>query len=158
VERNVYISLGTNLGELEGNLRRASDTIVALPGVRVTGRSEPLLTRPVGLKDQPDFLNQVQRMATSFSPGELLKLLLGIEDEMGRVREQRWGPRIIDLDLLFYGDRVCNTRRLVLPHPQIWKRRFFLEMIDEIDDTFLRKWARKHSKTTLNEKVKPPRA
>jgi len=158
VERNVYISLGTNLGELEENLRRASDAIVALPGVRVTARSEPLLTRPVGLKDQPDFLNQVQRLATSLSPEGLLKRLLGIEDEMGRVREQRWEPRIIDLDLLFYGNRVYNTRRLVLPHPQIWKRRFFLEMIDEIDDTFLRKWARKHSKTTLNKKGKPGRA
>ena len=158
MERNVYISLGTNLGELEENLQRASEAIVALARVRVTGCSEPLLTRPVGLKDQPDFLNQVQRLATSLSPEGLLKRLLGIEDEMGRVREQRWEPRIIDLDLLFYGDRVCNTKRLILPHPQIWKRRFFLEMIDEIDDMFLRKWARKHSKTTLNKKGKPGRA
>ena len=158
MERNVFISLGTNLGELEKNLRRASTAVAALPGVRVTGRSKPLLTSPVGLKDQPDFLNQVQRLATSVSPGELLKLLLGIEKEMGRVRKRRWGPRIIDLDLLFYGDTACSTRRLVLPHPQIWERRFFLEMIDQIDGTFLQKWAQKHLESAPDEKGKPGRS
>ena len=144
MERNVFISLGTNLGQLEENLRRASVEVAALSGVRVTGRSKPLLTSPVGLKDQPDFLNQVQRLSSSVLPEELLKDLLGIEKEMGRVRKRRWGPRIIDLDLLFYGDTVCSTKRLVLPHPQIWERRFFLEMIDQIDGKFLQKWAQKH--------------
>jgi len=154
MERNVFISFGTNLGELEENLQRASAAIAALPGVEVTGRSRPLLTKPVGLTDQPEFLNQVQRLAASLSPEELLERLLEIESDMGRVRRRQWEPRIIDLDMLFYGDKIRNNRRLVLPHPQIWERRFFLEMIDEIDSTFLQKWAEKRLKPTRIKKRK----
>jgi 2-amino-4-hydroxy-6-hydroxymethyldihydropteridine diphosphokinase len=147
VESNAFVSLGTNLGELEENLKRASAALVSLKDVRVTGCSTAVLTKPVGLKDQPDFLNQVQRLATSLTPEKLLKGLIGIEDEMGRVRGRHWGPRIIDLDLLFYGNTVRNSKRLVLPHPQIWKRRFFLEMIEQIDGTFLQNWAQNHAGT-----------
>ncbi len=154
LQRNVYISLGTNLGELEKNLQRASAAVAALEGVMVTGRSMILLTRPVGLTEQPDFLNQVQRLATSLSPEKLLKSLRQIENQMGRVRSKRWGPRIIDLDLLFYGDLVRNSRRLTLPHPQIWERRFFLEMIDQIDSAFLKEWAGKHAGETHEKERK----
>ncbi|MBN2288562.1 MAG: 2-amino-4-hydroxy-6-hydroxymethyldihydropteridine diphosphokinase [Candidatus Glassbacteria bacterium] len=150
MERNVYISLGTNLGKLEENLQRVSAAVAALDAVRVTGCSEPVLTRPVGLKEQPDFLNQVQRLETSLSPEKLLVRLQRIEDEMGRVRERRWGPRIIDLDLLFYGNKVRNTKRLVLPHPQVWKRRFFLEMVEQIDSTFLQQWARQYASRSID--------
>ena len=155
MESNVFISLGTNLGELEENLKRASAALDSLKDVRITGRSTVVLTKPVGLQDQPDFLNQVQRLSTSLAPEKLLKELLEIEDQMGRVRGRHWGPRIIDLDLLFYGNKVRNSKRLVLPHPQIWKRRFFLEMIEQIDRTFLQDWAQNHAGPKLSKSGGP---
>jgi 2-amino-4-hydroxy-6-hydroxymethyldihydropteridine diphosphokinase len=140
VEENVFISLGSNLGDKEENLRRASQSLAALPGIKVTGKSGIVLTRPVGLTGQPDFLNQVQRLSTGLSPEELLGYLLDIEKEMGRVRTVRWGPRVIDLDILFYGTVILSLPTLVLPHPEIRNRPFFMEMIREIDPAFLSRW------------------
>ncbi|MEA2064341.1 MAG: 2-amino-4-hydroxy-6-hydroxymethyldihydropteridine diphosphokinase [Gemmatimonadota bacterium] len=141
LEDNIYISLGSNLGCLEENLRRAAQEVAALESTGITGRSHALLTEPVGLTAQPDFLNQVLRLKSSLGPRDLLVRLLGIEKAMGRVREvPRWGPRLIDLDLLFYGQTVMNTEDLVLPHPQVWRRRFFLEMIDRVDSIFLQRF------------------
>jgi 2-amino-4-hydroxy-6-hydroxymethyldihydropteridine diphosphokinase len=143
LEENVFISLGSNLGDKEEYLRHASQSLAALPRTRVTGKSGIVLTRPVGLAGQPEFLNQVQRLSTALSPEELLGHLLDIEKEMGRVRTVRWGPRVIDLDILFYGTVITSLPTLVLPHPEIWNRPFFIEMIREIDPAFLSRWGGK---------------
>ncbi|OGF96749.1 MAG: 2-amino-4-hydroxy-6-hydroxymethyldihydropteridine diphosphokinase [Candidatus Glassbacteria bacterium GWA2_58_10] len=140
MEEDVFISLGSNLGDREENLRRASEALRLLPETQVTGRSLARMTAPVGLTGQPDFLNQVQRLSTSLHPVELLKKLLQIESDLGRVRTEHWGPRIIDLDLLFYGRIERDSEFLMLPHREIWNRPFFLEMISEIDGSFLQRW------------------
>lgn len=136
------MSLGSNLGDREANIRRASERLAALPQTEVTGASRVLLTRAVGPVEQPDFLNQVQRLATALVPEELIERLLLIEKDLGRVRTVRWGPRVIDLDILFYGMAAYSSRLLVLPHPEVWNRPFFLELIREIDAGFLSQWDR----------------
>jgi len=136
------VSLGSNLGDREANIRRASERLAALPQTEVTGASRVLLTRAVGPVEQPDFLNQVQRLATALVPEELIERLLLIEKDLGRVRTVRWGPRVIDLDILFYGMAAYSSRLLVLPHPEVWNRPFFLELIREIDAGFLSQWDR----------------
>jgi len=142
LEENVFVSLGSNLGDREANIRRASERLAALPQTEVTGASRVLLTRAVGPVEQPDFLNQVQRLATALVPEELIERLLLIEKDLGRVRTVRWGPRVIDLDILFYGMAAYSSRLLVLPHPEVWNRPFFLELIREIDAGFLSQWDR----------------
>ncbi|MEA1997074.1 MAG: 2-amino-4-hydroxy-6-hydroxymethyldihydropteridine diphosphokinase [Gemmatimonadota bacterium] len=138
---NVFISLGSNLGEREAYLERAARMIAALPGVEVTGESGACFTSPVGpVPDQPDFLNQVLRVSTTLSAESLLEHLLAVENEMGRVRTVRGGPRVIDLDILFYGMERCDRPSLVLPHEEVRNRPFFLEMIREIDSGFLERW------------------
>lgn len=142
MEPNVFISLGSNLGDRQANLMKASEELARLPETEITGESWVRITEAVGLTGQPDFFNQVKRVSTEFPPAELLKTLLSIEDRLGRVRTVRWGPRVIDLDILFYGHLECNTDSLVLPHPEVWNRPFFLEMIGEIDSRFLQSWNR----------------
>lgn len=139
-ETAVFVSLGTNIGGLEANLQRAVELIGRIEGVGITGRSAARITRPVGRTDQPDFLNQVLKLSTSLAPEGLLERLLAVEREMGRVRGERWAPRIIDLDILFYGELREESRKLVIPHPELINRPFFLEMVDEIAPGFLSGW------------------
>ena len=140
VEKNIFISLGANLGDIETSFVRASLELQALPDTEVTGKSAARLTRALGPVQQADFLNQVQRLSSTLQPDVLLRQMLQIESRMGRVRPspQRWGPRVIDLDILFYGSLECESQTLILPHSQIWQRKFFLEMISEIDPEFLK--------------------
>jgi len=142
LEPNVFISLGSNLGDRQANLIKVSGEISRLPGTEITGESGARMTRPVGLSGQPDFLNQVKRLSTRLAPEELLETLLSIENRLGRVRTVRWGPRVIDLDILFYGYLESDADSLVLPHPEVWNRPFFLEMIREIDSRFLEGYSR----------------
>ena len=155
LEPKVFISLGSNLGDREANLEQASQLLSQLPHTEITGKSQALLTRAVGRVEQSDYLNQVQRLATTLSPEELLEQLLAIEDRMGRVRTVRWGPRNIDLDILFYGTTVRNTHFLVLPHPELRRRPFFLEMIRQIDESFLEQWNWKGTLQKLKNKDGP---
>lgn len=143
MEPNVFISLGSNLGDRQANLGKASGELVRLPGTEITGESRARMTKAVGLTGQPDFFNQVKRLSTELTPDELLTTLLSIENQSGRVRTVRRGPRVIDLDILFYGHLECKTDSLVLPHPEVWNRPFFLEMIAEIDNRFLESWNQK---------------
>ena len=89
-------------------------------------------TAPWGITDQPAFLNQVLRLSTTLSPGALLRIILQIEEQMGRVRVRKWGQRLIDIDILFYGNSVIAEEDLVIPHPGIAERRFVLEPLVEI--------------------------
>ena len=126
-----HIALGSNLGDKEANLRRALE-LLDEHGVEVVKVSSFICTEPYGVTDQPQFLNAVCQVRTSLEPLALLHTLLGIEQEMGRVRLRHWGERNIDLDLLLYEDVVMDTPELKLPHPDMQNRDFVLLPLFEI--------------------------
>jgi 2-amino-4-hydroxy-6-hydroxymethyldihydropteridine diphosphokinase len=130
-----YVGLGANLGPREATLLRAVDLIAATPGIEVLELSSFVETEPVGVVDQPEFVNGAVALETSLSPRELLDALLDVERELGRVREEgeRWGPRVIDLDLLLYGGEVVDEPGLTVPHPRLHERRFALEPLVELE-------------------------
>ena len=127
-----YIGLGANLGMREETLRRAVELLRAADGVDVLAVSQLRETEPVGVVDQPPFLNGAVAVEPTLAPRELLDVLLEIERSLGRVREERWGPRTIDLDLLVYGDEVVDEPGLRVPHPHLHERRFALEPLAEL--------------------------
>jgi len=128
-----YVGLGANLGDRREFLDRAVALLAATDGVQLLAVSELLETNPVGLVDQPRFLNGAAAVETTLSARELLEVLLGIERTLGRVRGKRWGPRTIDLDLLLYGDTVVDEPGLEVPHPRLHERRFALEPLSALD-------------------------
>jgi 2-amino-4-hydroxy-6-hydroxymethyldihydropteridine diphosphokinase len=129
-----YVGLGANVGPREATLLRAVDLLAATPGVEVLELSSFVETKPVGVVDQPDFVNGAVALETSLSPRGLLDALLGVERRLGRVRDgsERWGPRVIDLDLLLYGDEVVDEPGLTVPHPRLHERTFALEPLLEL--------------------------
>lgn len=128
-----YVGLGANLGPREVTLLRAADLLAAADGVEVVAVSQLRETDPVGVIEQPPFLNGAIALDTSLSPRAVLELLLEIEEELGRVRGERWGPRTVDLDLLVYGDERVDEDGLHVPHPRLHERRFALEPLAELD-------------------------
>lgn len=125
-----YLSLGSNLGHRVQNLRDAVRQLESAGTVR--SLSSIYETEPVELTDQPMFLNCAVALETFVSPEKLMRQLLEIEKAMGRQRIQKKGPRIIDLDILLFGDQVVNTPTLTIPHPAMHQRRFVLEPLAEI--------------------------
>lgn len=126
-----YILLGSNQGIAADQIHNACLEIERSAG-QITLRSSLYRTAAWGLQDQPDFLNQALAIGTSLSPGPLLQTLLGIEQSMGRVRREKWGPRQIDIDILLFGDRIVDEPGLILPHPRMHLRRFALVPLAEI--------------------------
>ena len=124
IMHRVYLGLGANLGNRLENLQNAIQSLA--PQVHLLAASPIYVTPPWGLLDQPDFLNQVIEAETALNPTELLRFLKQIEKELGRVESVRYGPRLIDLDILFYDDIVLETTGLTIPHPQLTKRAFVL--------------------------------
>jgi 2-amino-4-hydroxy-6-hydroxymethyldihydropteridine diphosphokinase len=126
--------LGANLGERDVTLRRAIELLGAEDGLEVVAVSSFRETEPVGVLDQPRFLNGAAAVDTDLVPRELLGVLLRVERELGRVRDgTRWGPRTIDLDLLLYGSAIVDEPGLRVPHPRLHERRFALEPLAELD-------------------------
>jgi 2-amino-4-hydroxy-6-hydroxymethyldihydropteridine diphosphokinase len=123
-----YVGLGANLGDREATIRAALE---ALPGL--VGVSKLRETDPVGVVDQPPFLNAAAALETELAPRDLLDTLLAVECELGRERRERWGPRTIDLDLLLYGDETIDEPGLTVPHPRLHERRFALEPLLDLD-------------------------
>lgn len=129
-----YVGLGANLGPREATLRRAVELLALRAGVEVVAMSRLRETEPVGVAGQPPFLNGAVALETTLAPRALLDVLLGVERELGRVREGgRWGPRTVDLDLLVYGGEVVDEPGLRVPHPRLHERRFALEPLAELD-------------------------
>ncbi len=127
-----YIGLGSNLGDRQQYIYQAVESLHRHPAVTVERCSSLYETKPVGLTDQPYFLNMVLVVRTDLKPLELLDLLLQVEQSLGRVRDIRWGPRTIDLDLLIYGTASIQGGRLELPHPRMRERAFVLIPLIEI--------------------------
>ncbi|MDB5292788.1 MAG: folK 2 [Phycisphaerales bacterium] len=133
-----YVALGANLGDRELSLKRALDLLSRMPGVKVTAVSSFIANPAIGGPlDSPPFLNAAAEIETTLSADELLRALLETERKMGRVRRERWGPRIIDLDLLFFGNQSISRDDLTIPHPRLHKRRFVLQPLAEIAPEFM---------------------
>ena len=124
MNHTVYIALGTNLGERLANLRAAIESMQ--PEITVLAESHVYETPPWGYEDQPAFLNMVVKAETDLEPELLLNNLKQLEVELGRKQNFRWGPRLIDLDILFYDDLVLELPPLVIPHPRLHERAFVL--------------------------------
>lgn len=125
-----YIGIGSNVGDKKANCLQAVEFLKAAgPVTRV---SSLYYTEPVGYTEQEDFMNAVAALETDLSPRELLGLCLSIEDRMGRKRTVRWGPRIIDLDILLFGNLVVRQPELIIPHPLMAARKFVLAPLAEI--------------------------
>jgi len=127
----VCIGIGSNLGDRERNCLDALG-LMEQNGIAVLVRSATYETSPWGVTDQPDFINMAVEAGTDLSPLDLLRLLKKIEREMGRTNEAKWGPRIIDLDILLYDDLVLDSEELVIPHPLMLQRDFVLRPLAEI--------------------------
>ncbi|MEM1120277.1 MAG: 2-amino-4-hydroxy-6-hydroxymethyldihydropteridine diphosphokinase [Bacteroidota bacterium] len=131
-----YLGIGGNLGDRQANLGTAISYIKAEIGI-ITSISSIYQTKAWGIENQPDFLNQCLVAETKLSPEEVLRTALAIEQKMGRVREQKWYTRIIDIDLLFYNQLIINTKKLIIPHPHLHQRNFVLAPMAEIAPDFV---------------------
>lgn len=128
----VYLSLGGNLGDPAQSMGAALRMLDGGAETRVTAVSSLYRTPPWGKLDQPDFLNAAAAVETALSPRALLDLCLDVERRLKRVREERWGPRLIDIDILVFGDRVIHETGLEVPHPRMLERAFVLAPLAEI--------------------------
>ena len=149
-KNEVFISLGTNLGDRQENLKTAILEIASRLGT-VVRQSSIYQTKPWGKNNQPDFLNQVIVVLSEKTPQDCLFILSSIEKQMGRKRFEKWDARIIDLDLLYVNDFIINTATLTLPHPGIPQRRFVLVPMVEIDPDFIHPQLQKSQKQLLDE-------
>jgi 2-amino-4-hydroxy-6-hydroxymethyldihydropteridine diphosphokinase len=129
----VYVAMGGNLGDREAYLARARDALAKLPLTTLLGVSSVVETEPVGPPGQGPYLNQMVLLETSLDPGRFLKLLHKIEDENGRTRGERWGPRTLDLDIVRFGTRRLRDSDLLLPHPELPNRVWWQREIEELD-------------------------
>ncbi|MEG0472109.1 MAG: 2-amino-4-hydroxy-6-hydroxymethyldihydropteridine diphosphokinase [Solibacillus sp.] len=127
-----YLSIGTNIGEREKNLQQAVQALMEQSAVQVKRVSSIYETAAVGFTEQGDFLNIAVAVETTLMAQELLDVCQSIENELGRVREMRWGPRIIDLDILLYNHENIETENLIIPHPRMYERAFVLVPLEEI--------------------------
>jgi len=127
-----YLSLGSNLGDRAANLRQAVRLLSGHPDITPAAVSPLYETEPVGVKEQPQFLNMVLAIDTSLSPRQLLAYCQSVEQAMGRVRSERWGPRVIDIDILLMNGIIWQDEVLQLPHPRMLERRFVLQPLCDI--------------------------
>jgi 2-amino-4-hydroxy-6-hydroxymethyldihydropteridine diphosphokinase len=146
----VYIQLGSNLGDREGYLKQSQVMLIDEIGL-IIKKSRIYESSPWGVENQGSFLNQVLLLETDIKPFDLLDIILNIEKQMGRVRIEKWGERIIDIDILFYNDEIIETNNLCIPHPYISKRRFVLSPLDEIAKNYIHPILQKTINKLLSE-------
>ncbi len=145
-----YIGIGSNLGKKEENCEKAI-TLLIDNGIKVFNRSSMIETEPWGVKEQPRFINMAVEIETCLEPGELLSLLERIESELGRRPGIRWGPRVMDLDILLYSDLIIKTPELEIPHPGTCDRDFVLRPLAEIAPDKVHPILKKSIKELFNE-------
>lgn len=127
-----YLSLGTNIGNKKTNLEKAI-RLLKNNAIDILKQSSIYKTEPIGIKNQADFYNQVLKCRSVYEPDELLNIIMRIEKSIGRKKTIRWGPRIIDIDILLYGNSIIRRKNLVIPHPELHNRNFILIPLQEID-------------------------
>ena len=147
-----YIGVGSNLGNKEANLRKALAMLIETPGIEIR-RISAFLTNPAqgGPEGAPEFLNCAVEVVTSLSPKDLMKRLLEIEQQIGRIRREKWEPRVIDLDLLLHGNTILSTDTLSIPHPLMHERLFVLKPLAEIAPNALHPTLGVNVKTLLHK-------
>ncbi len=145
-----YIGICSNLGNREENCQKAIALLIE-KNIKITKRSSLYETEPWGVKEQPGFINMALEIETNLEPGILLKTIKEIENSMGRLEGMRWGPRIIDLDILLYDDLILKTHDLEIPHPGIKDREFVLKPLSEIAPDKIHPIFKKSIKTLLIE-------
>lgn len=128
-----YVALGSNLDDPRAQVLRGFDALSRLPDTQLLARSRLYRSAPWGVTEQPEFVNAAAEVETNLAPRELLDALLGVERAAGRDRSgARWGPRVLDLDLLLYGNLECDEPRLTLPHPHLHERAFVLLPLNDL--------------------------
>jgi len=147
---SVYLSLGSNLGNRFENLRKAK-RLLTQNGITIISNSRLFETTPYGVREQPNFLNIAVRAATDKEPEELLRVIKQIERDMGRESTYRWGPRIIDIDILLYENLIYRSNTLTIPHPEIKKRDFFLIPLLDINALLTDPESGKHLRDFINQ-------
>ena len=128
-----YIGLGSNLDNPRRQIEWALDALAQLPGSRLEAAAPRYQSRALGPGPQPDYINTVARLCTTLAPLDLLRELLALETARGRIRDQHWGPRSLDLDILLYGDLVLADQDLTLPHPRLAERAFVLLPLHDLE-------------------------
>lgn len=146
----VYVAFGTNIGDKNKNIEKAIE-MMKDRGLKVIKMSQIYKTEPYGYTEQPEFLNGVLEVLTDLDAVNVLKILLEIEKDMGRVREFKWGPRIIDLDILFFNDEIIDEKDLKVPHPDMQNREFVLKPLCDIAPNFIHPVLKKSVKDMLLE-------
>jgi len=148
------IGIGSNIGLAAENCEKAIALIKK--SISVTAQSSLYESEPVGKADQDWFVNAAIEVQTTLIPEELLQLLLDIEQQLGRTRKEKWGPRIIDLDILDYEGLIMDSKVLILPHPEMTQRRFVLEPLSEIAGETIHPLEKKMISELLKELPKTP--
>lgn len=151
MSQRAYIGIGSNLDSPRENCEKAIRMIQSHPQCELIATSSFYETEPVGIINQDWFINAAVEIATSLEPLDLLNVLLAIEKDMGRIRREKWGPRRIDLDILFYGNCIMNHPELEIPHPEIPRRRFVLAPLAEIAGQYIHPSANKSVAALLAE-------
>ncbi|MBO0526923.1 2-amino-4-hydroxy-6-hydroxymethyldihydropteridine diphosphokinase [Clostridium botulinum] len=147
-----YVAFGSNIGEKENYIKRALEKIEERE-IKIIKVSPIYETEPYGVLDQDSFLNGVVKIETNLTPEDLIEVLLDIEKQLDRVRERRWGPRTIDLDIIFYDDLIINKNNLIIPHKDMENREFVLKPLCDIDKNFIHPVLKKSVKQ-LYDKLK----
>jgi 2-amino-4-hydroxy-6-hydroxymethyldihydropteridine diphosphokinase len=141
-----YLGLGSNLGNREENIKNAISRLSSDPEIHITTRSSMIETKPYGNIDQPYFINSVIEIDTDIPAENLFSKCITVENELGRKRNEKWGPRTIDIDILFYNDQIINSQKLTIPHPDLHNREFVLYSLNEICPDFIH--------PVINKKIK----
>ena len=150
-----YIGIGSNMESPAENCLKAVEHLRAHSDLTLVSRSSLYQSEPFGITDQNWFINSVVQLTTTLSPEELLRACLSIEHGMGRTRTEKWGPRIIDLDILFYDDLILKQKGLEIPHPGIAERSFVLAPMNEIAPEFIHPKLKNSMQTLLTEIPSP---